>query len=189
VLGCILNETGEDEDISWLEGVVPMREEHKHFATFEDVLKDQRENAEGYVVHFKDNGIRVKVKHDEYKELHRIMTGCTKRTIWERLRNGDGLQDLIDKVPDEMYKWIDDTARELEFQFNTIREEVSFAAEMLIQEGISRKEQALRIKDHPHKGWIFSAIDGNIDRADVKDAIWRSIRPEAETPWSPSNDV
>lgn len=44
-----------------------------------------RENAEGVVVRMLDSGIRVKIKQDDYKMLHRVLTGTTARTVWEFL--------------------------------------------------------------------------------------------------------
>lgn len=41
-----------------------------------------RDNAEGMVVYFDETGERVKIKQDDYKALHRIITNCTAKRIW-----------------------------------------------------------------------------------------------------------
>lgn len=188
LIGCVNNNTGEDESIDWIRplvGMPPVVEEHKCFARFEDVLaSEERDNAEGYVVYFKDTGIRAKVKHQDYLDLHRIMTGCTKRTIWEYMRAGLPLDDLIARVPDEMYDWIIRTRDDLQNTFNVIKEAAVFTAEEFMNRGMSRKEQAVEIQKFKNPGLIWAVIDGKIDQ--MNDKIWRMIKPEAETPWTNS---
>jgi RNA ligase len=43
-----------------------------------------RPGKEGLVVHFLDSDQRVKIKQDDYVQLHRIITGFTARRLWER---------------------------------------------------------------------------------------------------------
>ena len=44
-----------------------------------------RRNAEGIVVRQMFTDIRVKIKQEDYKALHRVIFGCTKRRLWEHL--------------------------------------------------------------------------------------------------------
>lgn len=82
LLGGIVTETGEwmpPEFIPWPDRVV---ERHPH-ASLEAVLDSpERLDREGYVLRFTRSGFRVKVKHQEYVRLHRIVTGCTAKLVW-----------------------------------------------------------------------------------------------------------
>lgn len=49
----------------------------------EAVRAEPRRNAEGMVVHFLATDQRVKLKQEDYKALHRILTGTSARTIWQ----------------------------------------------------------------------------------------------------------
>ena len=69
-----------------------------------DTLKSMIGNdREGYVVRFK-NGFRMKIKGEEYVRLHRILTGFSNVDIWEYLKDGKDINELLDRVPDEFDK-------------------------------------------------------------------------------------
>lgn len=56
------------------------------YRTYAEALAaEPRQNAEGLVVHFVNSDDRVKIKQDDYLQLHRIITGCTARVLWEHL--------------------------------------------------------------------------------------------------------
>ncbi len=46
-------------------------------------LKRDRPGHEGYVLKYIPSGIRVKIKHDEYTRLHRILTETSSTVVWE----------------------------------------------------------------------------------------------------------
>lgn len=79
------------------------------------------ENREGYVVRFK-NGFRMKIKGEEYVRLHRILTGFSSVDIWEYLKDGRDMSELLDRVPDEFDKWVKTTIRDLKYGFFQISE-------------------------------------------------------------------
>jgi RNA ligase len=75
-LGSIDKATGATSDAP--EGTVVER--------MADVLaRAPRPNAEGLVVRFIEADVRVKIKQDDYKALHRIITTCSARSLWEHL--------------------------------------------------------------------------------------------------------
>lgn len=79
------------------------------------------ENREGYVVRFK-NGFRMKIKGEEYVRLHRILTGFSSVDIWEYLKDGRDMSELLERVPDEFDKWVKTTIRDLKYGFFQISE-------------------------------------------------------------------
>lgn len=49
-------------------------ETHDH-PSLSHLLTIERPNREGFVIRFEFSNLRVKVKHEDYKRLHRIITG------------------------------------------------------------------------------------------------------------------
>lgn len=139
-----------------------------------------RENAEGYVIRF-DTGLRLKVKFDEYVRLHRILTGTNTRNIWDALRAGTDLSDVIDRVPDEFYAWVTQTVKDLRTQFHAVEAQAQQALQQHDYVGITRKDAALHILKHYKSlsSIIFLMLDGR----NYKDDIWKIIRPEATRPF------
>lgn len=80
------------------------------------------DNAEGYVIRFKD-GTRAKMKFEEYKRLHFLMTGVTTIRIWENLRDGHSLEDFLDDVPDEFYNWVKEQALRIQSAHDDLLEQ------------------------------------------------------------------
>jgi RNA ligase len=77
-----------------------------------DGIKDVKElkslisgNQEGFVIRY-ENGMRMKIKGEEYVRLHRILTDFSNIDIWEYMKDGKDVTILLNKVPDEFDKWI-----------------------------------------------------------------------------------
>jgi RNA ligase len=138
-------------------------------------LKSQNEpNREGYVIRF-INGFRVKVKFEEYVRLHRIVTQVSNVSIWEKLKNNELLDELLERVPDEFFDWVRQTERELRYKHTDILWEAHEEFERVTRQlgEADRKEYALAIKDHPLKSIIFRFLD----RRDGNDIAWKMVRP------------
>ena len=54
------------------------------------------------------NGDRIKIKGDEYIRLHKIVSNISNLSIWESLKEGIPLEDIIKDIPDEFYSKIDE---------------------------------------------------------------------------------
>jgi RNA ligase len=129
-------------------------------------------SVEGIVLRFdypKGQHTRIKVKTDEYKRLHKLITGVNARHIWEALRDGLPLEPLIERVPDEYYQWVKATEKELRTAYAEI--------EMLCQSDYKglRKAIAQYFQTCAHPGVLFSMLDGK----DYSNHIWKQIRPQA----------
>ena len=136
-----------------------------------DLLKEEiSKDKEGYVIRFK-NGFRMKIKGDEYKRLHKILTNVSNRDIWEYLKNGKSLDEILDKVPDEFYDWVKKTKEDLLIQFDKIKADV----EIEFKELINKKEFAEKIKDNPNRSFLFKRLDSYSNQ--LNDMIWDSIYP------------
>jgi hypothetical protein len=88
------------------------------FNSLEDILKCNETNIEGFVLHYA-NGERVKIKTDDYKRLHRLVTGVSEKTVWEALKE-NRFNELIENVPDEFYSWVHRVKLNLDIRFKEI---------------------------------------------------------------------
>jgi RNA ligase len=142
-----------------------------------------RDGREGLVVWFPDTDVRVKLKYEEYVRLHRIVTGLSARTVWERL---DDLDALVESLPDEFHVWVGTVAAELLAEVDerlAAIEEVYLSIVDSLTEGWSRKDFALIAAQHPLRGGLFLRLDGK----DLRPTLMQQVRPGAD--WTPSGRV
>lgn len=131
-------------------------------------------NEEGFVVQF-SNGERCKIKFEEYMRLHRIVTNTTSYDIWDCLRNNDGFEEILNRIPDEFYNWVRETKEGLERKFNNILTEIKaeYKTICLSLGNCSDKQFALFVKGNKHQHYLFALRNGR----DISDNIWKSIKP------------
>lgn len=131
---------------------------------------------------------RVKIKLDEYVRLHRILTQCTARTIWEMLKNGEEVLTILNDVPDEFYEWVRATVTKLNQQFDNVLEEVrdgyAYAARCAYHEDVGtpeyRKKFARAAQHTTYPSLVFAHLDGK----ELRPRIWDIIRPAHEVPFT-----
>jgi len=142
-------------------------------------MKKLSANEEGFVLKYK-NGLRVKMKGDEYVRLHRLITGFSTKSIWECLKNGDSIEDILQDVPDEFFKWTMEKRDELmqkAFELKKRAQRVFLSALTLP----TRKEQALAIMKN-HKD-ISGLVFGLLDNKNIHEQLWKSLKPKWELPF------
>lgn len=160
-------------------------------------------NTEGFVIHFY-SGLRVKMKLEQYVKLHKVLTGLTKRRIWELLRDGEDIDEIYKIAPDEVYDWIEETVNELQTQYKELElaSKLVFASaycklakeidllpkhmpdkkEVEEYEAKKRKEFAKivtsneKIKKEGLVPFMFRMYDGK----KIEDLIWKLIYPDHE---------
>ena len=181
VIGCIHTETGDevsDASLSLLQqSGFEVVTTYKTWGEGYDLLQEEiSKDREGYVIRFK-NGFRMKIKGEEYKRLHRILTNISSRDIWEYLKDNKPFDEILEKVPDEFNKWVKDTVRNLQDQFDKIKSDV----ENEFKELINKKEFAEKIKDNPNRSFLFKRLDSYSNQLD--EMIWNSIYPSHSKPF------
>ena len=155
-----------------------------------DTLKDKiNGNREGYVIRFK-NGFRIKIKGEEYVRLHRILTGFSNVDIWEYLKDGKNIDELLDRVPDEFDKWVKTTIKDLKYGCFQLRETAG-----KLHDGFrygkfgdrdpepSKKEFAefvMKQQEVLH-AIMFAMWDHNNEKVD--DIIWKLVKPKYSKPF------
>lgn len=136
---------------------------------------------EGLVITWED-GERAKLKIEDYVRLHKILTDTNAVRVWEAIQDGTGatLRAMLDTVPDEFYKWVQDVSADLWDKYWDIE-----AAALIDFQGLvhlaedSRKAFALEATKTPYPDLLFSLLDGK----DYSASIWKRIRPEATLPF------
>lgn len=147
----------------------------KDFSTLASLQED---NKEGFVVKFSNN-FRMKVKFEEYKRLHRILTGISNVSIWEYLSEKRDIAELLEKVPDEFYKWVKDTIADLNYKYMSIQEYAGKYFDNLYEnlngELPNRKEYAEWVMKHDKK--IHGLLFRMYDKRDYSQLIWKMVKP------------
>ena len=145
-----------------------------------DLKKLNKENEEGFVIRFL-NGMRVKIKFEEYVRLHRIITNVSNLTVWEHLKNNYDFNELIDRVPDEFYSWLKKTIHELKCQYNEIERNalLDFVRIYHINGIRERKEFATEACKCDYTSILFKLYD----KKKYDEIIWKQIRPIFSKPF------
>jgi len=138
------------------------------FNSLEEILSHKEDNLEGFVLRYK-SGERVKIKLEDYKRLHRLITGFNEKDVWEALKAGT-LEKVLEEVPDEMYDWVREVEKEIQSKFDEIRLE----AMVKMKDLGDRKENALYYQTCKYPGLMFNLLDGK----DITDNVWKMVKPK-----------
>jgi T4 RnlA family RNA ligase len=148
------------------------------------------QNAEGFVIKF-ENGVRMKIKGEEYVRLHRILTGFSTYDIWEHLKDGKDVMELVERVPDEFDKWVKEKVSALKYGHFAVSGYCGKAHDYFrygkysdVDPEPSKKEFAEHLKkvvDPNLHAIMFAMWDGKRDKAD--ELIWKLIKPKYSKPF------
>lgn len=139
------------------------------------IKKLEESNREGYVIKF-CSGLRLKVKFAEYQRVHQIITRVSNINIWENLKDGLGLVDILDRVPDEFYEWVKWTEKQLFDNFRAIEA----TSESEFKTFPSRKDTALYYQTCSYPAVLFKMMD----QKPYDHIIWKLIKPKFEKPFA-----
>jgi RNA ligase len=189
-LGQVQISTGEftAHHLSW---TGPVSEEFTSLHTLQEVLESEpRPGKEGYVVWSADMSRCVKIKQQDYIELHRLVTGLNARRVYQAMRGDQGLVQIASPLPDEFHDFVRDVYYQLIDDvldlIDVVYDEYNRARDVLegrdIQESDKdfRKEFALEVKDFEYKGLVFKVLDNK----SIHDDAWRMVEPSAD--WTPA---
>ena len=187
LLGAVETSTGEEIPYSGIGENLERFELVRKWSNKKSISELAKENdliREGYVLRF-SNGYRIKVKFEEYCRLHKIITNVSNIDIWEKLKDGLPLNEILDKVPDEFYGWVKNTENRLREEFqDTLGDSEKILYSIRKKLGDSeRKVYAEEIKKNINPGILFNLLDGrNPDQV-----IWKLVRPKWAKPFREDN--
>ena len=153
------------------------------FASMADLVahtKGLPRTLEGYVVRFED-GTRLKLKGDEYKRVHALISGITPLNIWEMLFKGDDTNSIRGELPDEFWGDFDQIVGLLRGKLDALLAKVARVAETVKDQ--SDKEVGLQLSsfEADMRGFIFPwrKSGGKLLEGRNRQAVFFAIRPDA----------
>lgn len=179
LLGAINNETCVDAPslttLSW-PGPKSGRFETVPAMSAADIATHLGQSAvgqEGFVLVYPD-GRRVKVKLADYLRLHRIVTGCNERSVWEALRDGK-IGDMLAGVPDEFFAWVERVKSRLETEHQARRNRAAWEFVRLrrVVDTANRKAFAAEAVKTGMSALLFAILDNK----DIEPMVWKAIEP------------
>lgn len=148
------------------------------FMQYEDIKKLDWENSEGFVVRF-SNGERVKIKFQNYLELHRVVTNINAQTVWEMFRKDPSdlnMDVLSTPIPDEFMAWVQHKWNEFRCAYDEIYASAYLACRKYNETpDASRAEFAKQAAKHKYARIIFTMYDNKNDLTDA--LICEMIKP------------
>jgi RNA ligase len=177
------DKNGKEGDIEiWRQYGFDVVKKYDGIKDFKELKSMVKDDQEGFVVKF-SNGDRIKVKGVEYLRLHKIMTNVTTTGIWEYLKNGEDVMELLKDVPDEFYKKIQNYVKDLRYAHFQISEDAGKRFDYKMYGKYNDKEPITDRKEFAE--WVFiqpKHLSGILfrmfDKKDYSEIIWKLIRPE-----------
>lgn len=162
-------------------GMIGWRVAKRHsFASFTDLMEAAKalpSTEEGFVIRFAD-GLRLKLKGDEYKRIHSLISRCTPLAMWEAMRAGDDMGAIRRDLPEEFWTDFDAITSGLEIRIGEITGKVAAVAASYAEKPDKEIGLALATLDPDVRPFIFhwrkngSALEGK-----GRDSLFRYIRP------------
>ncbi len=132
---------------------------HPELVVFEDLKSKNISNMEGYVVLIGDT--RIKIKFENYKELHKTKSNLNVKTVFELIRIRTPLEKILETIPDENHDWFRDLLSDINSQYFDFKLQINETFSDIYKEGISRKDFAMAVNkiDPRFKPFMFKLLD------------------------------
>lgn len=149
------------------------------FESFSDLVEHTKvlpATAEGFVIRFED-GLRLKLKGEEYRRIHGLISRCTPLAMWEAMKAGDDMEAIRRDLPEEFWADFDAIVSNLSLSVESIVGKVREFAETVADQ--SDKDIGLRIStlDPDVRPFIFQWRKfGNLEGR-AREALFRHVRP------------
>jgi RNA ligase len=151
------------------------------FGSIGELLTHARDlpgTREGFVLRFAD-GTRLKVKGNEYKRIHALISRVTPLGMWEAMAAGDAMTAIKRDLPEEFWDDFDQIVGLLNAAITRLTERVAALAGELAD--VSDKDVGLRLGtlDRELRPFIFSwrKQGGDLLSGRSRDVVFRTIRP------------
>lgn len=137
-------------------------------------------SEEGYVLRF-SNGLRLKVKGDEYCRIHRMVSGLSPLSMWEAMLEGKDLGDIRRQLPEEFWQDFDTIIALLKQQIDALVADVTTQAEAVAH--LTDKEVGLMLGTLPERVrrfvFPYRKSGGDLLAGRTREVLFRAIRPDA----------
>ncbi len=183
VLSMINNSNGKELDYDSLLKInevtkMPVVKKYDAVQDYRSLKSSISKDKEGYVIKFR-NGLRMKVKGEDYVYLHRLLTEFSNVDIWEYLKDKKDLNSLLERVPDEFDSWVKNTVKDLVIKYENILKDYTEIFNELKSKNLEQKDFAESANRYPYPSILFSMLNGK----DVSPFIWKIIKPSYSKPF------
>lgn len=185
LLGAVHKSTGASVDRKTLDsfGWLGATAEMFPFESMADVFAaPQRSDREGFVIHLVENDERLKVKFDEYLQIHRILFNLSKRAVWDALSKGLNIDEWLSELPDEFTGEAKTWRDELVADFNKVKSSAEELYTALCKKFDSDDKKSMAIYMNEQKipvnvrSVVFLLTNATKDEPRIVETIWRSLR-------------
>jgi RNA ligase len=192
VLSMISNASGKELDYNSLkligeETKMPLVKVYDGISDYKTLKSMIDKDREGYVVKFR-NGFRIKIKGEEYVRLHKILTEFSNVDIWEYLKDGRDVNELLDRVPDEFDNWVKSTIRDIKYGYFQVDETSGKLFDYKMYGKYNDLEPETDKKKYAE--WVMNQDEilrpilfRMFDKKDYSDYIWKIIKPQYVRPF------
>lgn len=119
--------------------------------TIDELCNMNTTNKEGFVIRYND-GFRLKIKFSDYIELHKLKTGFSKKTVFDKWRSRIPLDEALKTIPDEFNEIFRLATNELDQKRDVIYNSViSFIEE---NSNLDKKDFYSAVKTHEYNTLI-----------------------------------
>lgn len=137
------------------------------------LLLEPRKNAEGVVVRWIDSGHQVKIKQEDYKIMHAVVTNTTNRSLWKLGPDAE----MPEGLPDEFNVWVKRTMYTMKHQAHAVADKVEVEFSQIFRRlngDHSRAQFASLAKQSQNSAALFQKYDGK----NISDWCWKQIEPK-----------
>lgn len=172
-LATLQRETGADCPLSdlglWQAGVVQA-------ADYQTLCAMDAENAEGFVCHWPEAALRLKIKFAKYVELHALYMQTSAHTLWKQLYDG-GI--VLGNMPEDLQQWTEtrmgqliDARSDYEYEVVTAYREIRKNLSRTWGKDKTARDKAIgmAIQAHPLRGMLMLYHR-------YQDALWKAVEP------------
>ncbi len=180
LLAVIETDTGKEYNVNDFYNIgFPVAKQCFHINDINSFTSLNNINEEGFVIIF-ENGVRAKFKFEQYVKLHSFITEMSTKKIWDALKNNISLEEIINNIPDELYKWVQEKIAYFTNEYKKLNDdsEIEFKRIMELIPNGSRKELAMVIMNYKYPQLLFSKLDNK----DTSKIIWKILEHEYELP-------
>jgi RNA ligase len=125
------------------------------------LLKDENvKGREGYVLVF-ENGERLKIKYENYLELHKQLSNLTVQNAFDWIKRGEPKEKILKLIPDEYYTWYEKFTNKINTEYDRIMNVCINDFSIYDNSKPNKRDFASNIKNHPYKALMFKMYDNN----------------------------
>lgn len=181
-LGSVAKDTGEEYWNGLYINICGITKNHWLVqGEFEDVIREldlNRPNAEGVVILNEITGDRIKVKQEDYIELHRVMTGLNEKQLWQWASDGKTYDEIMESIPEELHSWAEPIVQVMFAHATDIWDTLEAIWEKAPSDLLKdRKAFAIWTEQWTplYRACLFLMLDRQESR--IRELIWKQVKP------------